>query len=94
MFESGAVICLGIVIWWTRCEWKTRIAILSHSLAVDIIVFIALTLLHWGTYTGVMSATIGALMTSLLLTLGRKAFGFRERGKYIRGMWDISEHLK
>jgi hypothetical protein len=92
MFESGAVICLGIIVWWARCSWKTRISILSHSLAVDLIVFTGLTIIHWGTFSGVMAATVGALMISLVLTIGRKCFGYNDKGKYMRGMWDIS-HL-
>lgn len=94
MFESGAVICLGIVIWWSRCSWNTRIKILTYSLTVDLIVFIGLTAVHWGTFSGVMSATIGALLVSILLTVGRKCFGFREKGKYIRGIWDMNAALK
>jgi hypothetical protein len=92
MFESGAVVCLGLVMWFSKCSWRTRMMLLSHPLAVDILVFTILTILHWGTFSGVMAATVGALMTSVLLTAGRKSFGYMENGKYIRGMWDIG-HL-
>jgi len=94
MFESGAVICLGLAMWFGKCSWKARIRLLSHPLAIDILVFTVLTFLHWGTFSGVMSATVGALMTSILLTAGRKAFGFYEGGIYKRGMWDVSSHLE
>lgn len=94
MFESGAVICLGLVMWFSRTSWRTRLWLLSHPLAIDILVFVLLTLIHWGTFSGVMAATVGALMVSVLLTCGRKAFGHMEKGKYERGIWDIKEHLK
>lgn len=94
MFESGAVICLGLVMWFSRTSWRTRMWLLSHPLALDILTFVLLVFLHWGTFSGVMAATVGALMVSVMLTGARKAFGYTENGKYIRGMWDISEHLK
>jgi hypothetical protein len=94
MFESGAVICLGLVMWFSRTSWRTRMWLLSHPLALDILTFVFLVLLHWGTFSGVMAATVGALMVSVMLTGARKAFGYTENGKYIRGMWDMSEHLK
>lgn len=94
MFESGAVVCLGLVMWFSKMSWRTRMRLLSHPLAVDILVFTLLTLIHWGTFSGVMAATVGALMTSVLLTAGRKVWGYTENGKYVRGMYDVSEHLK
>lgn len=94
MFESGAVVCLGLVMWFSKCSWRTRMMLLSHPLAVDILVFTVLTMIHWGTFSGVMAATVGALMTSVLLTMGRKAFGYMEKGKYIRGVYDISAQLE
>jgi hypothetical protein len=93
MFESGAVVCLGLAMWFGKCSWRMRMRLLSHPLAVDILVFTILTIVHWGTFSGVMAATVGALMTSVLLTCGRKAFGYMEQGKYKRGMWDMSSQL-
>lgn len=93
MFTSGLAVCLGLVMWFSRCKWKTRMKLLSNPLAVDICVFAFLTLLHWGTFTGVMAATIGALMTSVLLSAGRKVWGHIEDKKYYRGFIDIYPRL-
>ena len=93
MFESGAVVCLGLAMWFGKCSWRIRMHLLSHPLALDILVFVLLTMIHWGTFSGVMAATVGALMCSVLITAGRKAFGYMQNGKYQRGMWDISDAL-
>lgn len=93
MLESGIVVALGLVMWFFKCSWKNRIRLLSYPLTIDITVFAALTAIHWGTFSGVMAATIGALMCSILLTLGRKAFGHMDGKKYVPGMWNISHHL-
>jgi hypothetical protein len=73
MFESGAVICLGLVMWFSRTSWRTRMWLLSHPLALDILTFVVLVLLHWGTFSGVMAATVGALMVSVMLTCGTQS---------------------
>lgn len=94
MIESGIIVCMGLVMWFIKTKWSTRMWILSHGLFIDIVVFVTLTALHWGTYTGVMAATVGALMCSILISLGRKVWGYNEKGKYIRGMYDVSHKLK
>lgn len=94
MFESGAVVCLGLAMWFGKCSWRTRMLLLSHPLAVDILVFTILTMIHWGTFSGVMAATVGAAMTSVLLSAGRKAFGYMEKGKYVPGVYNISSQLE
>lgn len=92
MLESGVVVALGLIMWFAKCSWRMRMRILSYPLLIDITVFAVLTAIHWGTFTGVMAATIGALMCSILLSLGRKAFGHMDGRTYVRGMWDV-QHL-
>jgi hypothetical protein len=93
MLEMGFIVCLGLTFWFCKCGWKTRMWILSHALFIDIAVFILLNLIHWGTYSGVMVAAIASVMTSILLTLGRKMFGYIVKGDYKRGMWDFSDQI-
>ncbi len=94
MFESGALVCLGLVMWFTKCSWTTRIKILSYPLAVDLLVFGFLTIIHWGTFSGVMAATVGALMTSMLMTAGRTLWGYNQDDKYVAGYFNISHKLE
>lgn len=94
MISTGLVVCLGLMMWFAKCSWRWRMRILSYPLAIDIAVFSFLTALHWGTFSGVMAATAGALMCSLLLSLGRRMFGYIEDRKYYRGFMDVHERLK
>lgn len=94
MLTSGIVVCLGICIWFTRVRWRTRLWLISHPLLVDVGVFAFLTFIHWGTFSGVMAATIGALMTSVLMSGARKLWGFYQGRDYVRGMIDVSTKLK
>jgi hypothetical protein len=92
MLETGFVVALGLVVWWSNCGWGTRLWLLSHSLVVDIAIFTFLTAVHWGTFSGVMAATVGALVASVLLKCARAVYGFRKNGKYVPGAISI-EHL-
>ena len=93
MLETGFVVALGLTVWWSNVKWRTRVWMLSHSLFMDIAIFAFLTLVHWGTYSGVMSATVGALIASVMLKCGRWLWGYREGGKYIPGRYSVAHLL-
>lgn len=93
IIESGIIVAMGLVLWFSKMSWKGRMRILSSPLACDIGVFILLLAIHWGTYTGIMAATAGSVMVSLLISLGRRLWGYVKAGKYYRGFWDVSHHL-
>ena len=94
MFESGFAVAFGLLIIMFKAPWSVRMWMLSHPLVMDLSVFIVLYALHAGTYSGGMVATIGALMVSLILGAGKKLYGHKRRGKYVRGMFDVSHMVK
>lgn len=85
MFETGLFVALGLIVWLMKCGWKWRMRVFSNPLTVDIIVFISLTIIHWGTFSGVMAATIGALLVSVILSAARFTFGHITNGVYVKG---------
>lgn len=92
--EAGFFVGLGLLFTMAKANWTWRLRILSYPLAVDAVVFIVLTLIHWGTFSGVMAATVGALMCSALLTVGRLAIGYIDKsGNYKPGWINISHKL-
>lgn len=93
MLEMGIVVGLGLLVSLAKMSWAWRMRVLSNPLAMDIGVFVLLTMIHWGTFSGVMVATVGALFCSIVLSIARKAVGYIENGKYVRGFWDIKEKL-
>jgi hypothetical protein len=94
MFEAGFTVSLGLLIIMFKAPWPVRMWMLSNPIKMDISVFIVLYVLHMGTYSGGMAATLGALMVSLILSAGRKIYGHRAKGKYIRGMVDVGHLVK
>ena len=85
MIEMGLIVALGLCVTFWKLSWAWRLRMLSHPVAMDCLVFIALVYLHWGTYSGVMVATIGALSCSLVLSALRWAFGYMAKGKHVPG---------
>lgn len=94
MFEIGFAIALGLIVTLVKCGWPIRMWFLSNPIKVDIIVFSLLMWLHWGTLGGTMGATIGACIVSIILSMGRKLYGYKVRGKYVRGMMDVGHQVR
>lgn len=94
MFEAGLVVGLALLASLAKMSWSWKLRVLSHPMMMDVFVFIGLCLLHWGTFSGVMVATIGAFVVSLILSIGRWMFGYVQSGKYIPGRMDMGHKLK
>lgn len=89
MIEMGIIVALGLIVTFCKLSWRNKLRMLSYPLLMDLAVFALLCFLHWGTYSGVMVATVGALTCSLLLAAGRWAFGYMAKGQYIPGKWTV-----
>jgi predicted cation transporter len=89
MIEMGLVVALGLCVTFWKLSWRARLRMLSHPVAMDIAVFALLVCLHWGTYSGVMVATVGALVCSMVLGALRWAFGYMARGAHVPGKFTI-----
>lgn len=93
MIEMGIVVGIGLLVTLVKAAWNIKMWMLSHPLFMDAFIFIALCLIHWGTFSGVMVATVGALTCSLVLSAARKLYGHRENGVYVQGMYNVSDKL-
>jgi len=94
IIESGVIVALGLLFAFLKCSWKVRMKMLSNPLAMDLIVFILLTVIHWGTFSGVMVASTGAMICSGMLTVGRWLFGYVKENKYYAGVFSALKHLR
>jgi hypothetical protein len=93
MLEMGIVVGLGLLVMFAKMSWRNRMRLLSNPLTADIGIFAVLTVLHWGTFSGLMVAAVGALFCSLVLSLGRWVFGYVEAGRYTPGIVDVRSKL-
>ena len=93
MIEMGLIVGIGLLITLVKMAWKWRMRVLSSPLMMDVIIFVLLMILHWGTFSGVMVATVGALTCSVVLSGARKLYGYIENGVYVPGYFDVSSKL-
>ncbi len=94
IIESGVIVAVGLVFTFFKLSWKTRLKMLGRPLVMDLAVFILLNILHMGTFSGVMVAATGALITSALISLGRKCFGYIEGNAYYPGLSNVIDRIK
>ena len=90
MFESGIAVGLGLLLSLAKMSWKWKLRILSNPLVMDAIVFCVLCVLHWGTFSGVMAATIGAGIVSIVISFGRWFVGYNTKSGFHPGVIDIT----
>lgn len=94
IIESGVIVALGLILLFFKLSWKSRLKMLGFPLAMDLIVFIGLNWIHAGTFSGVMVASVGALVCSALISIGRKAVGYISKGLYYRGQINVIDRIK
>jgi hypothetical protein len=93
MLEMGLLVALGLLVTLAKLPWRWKLWMTSRPLLLDAIVFTFLIAIHWGTFSGVMVATIGALFCSLTLSLARKCIGFVEGERYVPGWFNVQGKL-
>ena len=94
IIESGVIVALGLIFMFFKLSWKWRLRMLGFPVLMDIGTFVFLNWLHEGTFSGLMVAAVGALTCSALISIGRKTFGYIERGKYVAGRIDVFDRIK
>jgi hypothetical protein len=94
LIEMGLVVGIALLMTMSKMNWHCRLKVLSNPVLVDLMVFALLVVLHWGTFSGVMVATVGAAMISGILAMGRKVYGHYDKaGDYVPGLTNVSDKL-
>lgn len=93
MLEMGIVVGLGLLTMFWKLSWRGRMRLLSNPLAADVAIFVLLSAIHWGTFSGLMVAAVGALFCSVTLSLGRFVFGHVSNGRYVPGVINVEGKL-
>lgn len=94
MLEMGIVVSLGLLVVLAKLPWRHKMWCISHPIFMDVTVFIFLTAIHWGSFSGVMVAAVGALFTSLVLSGARWLYGHIENGRYYPGIFNVIERIR
>jgi nucleoside permease NupC len=85
MLMTGITIFLGVGLLLAKLPRRIALRALKHDLALDLIVTTLVLLIHWGTFSGVMAATVAGLMTSLATSSLKRFFGYVDGNVYHPG---------
>ena len=85
MLSTGFTIFLGIGLILAKLPRRTMLRVLKHDLALDVAVSLITLLIHWGTFRGVLAATVAGLMTSLATSGLKRLVGYIDGDSYYPG---------
>ena len=64
MFLTGVAIFLGLLLVFVKLPRRTLLRLLRYDLVIDLFVTLTVLAIHFGTFSGVMAATVAGLLTS------------------------------
>lgn len=90
MLATGFMIFLGVALILAKLPRRMMLKALKHDLAIDLLVSLLTLVIHWGTFSGVMAATVAGLLTSLATSGLKRMFGYIDGNYYIVGKWRLN----
>ena len=90
MLMTGLMVFLGVALILTKLPRRLMLKALHHDVALDLLVSLMVLVIHWGTFSGVMAATVAGLLTSLATSGAKRLFGYIDGKNYVPGIL----HLK
>jgi|KBSMisStaDraftv2_1062788.scaffolds.fasta_scaffold13316_3 hypothetical protein len=89
MLATGFMIFLSVVLILAKLPRRLMLKALHHDVALDLAVSILVLVIHWGTFSGVMAATVAGLMTSLMTSGAKRLFGYIDGNRYVPGFLNL-----
>lgn len=90
MLMTGLTVFCGIALIFAKLPRRVMLRALKHDLMIDVMVSVLVLLIHWGTFSGVMAATVAGLLTSLFTSGLKRLVGYIDGNYYIAGKWRLS----
>ena len=85
MLATGFAIFLGVGLLLTKLPRRTALRILKYDLALDLMVTALVLIIHFGTFSGLMAATVAGLMMSLATSAAKRLIGYVDGNVYYPG---------
>lgn len=86
MIFTGLAIFASAAALLIKLKRQVLLRALNHDLVIDIGVTAAVLIIHWGTFSGIMAATVAGLMTSITTSAAKWMFGYIKGGRYYPGV--------
>jgi nucleoside permease NupC len=85
MLMTGLTVFTGVALIFAKLPRRTMLRALKYDLAIDLLVTVLVLFLHWGSFEGVMAASIAGLLTSLATSGLKRLVGFVDGDSYYPG---------
>ena len=89
MIETGFLVFLGVALILWKLPRRLMLRLLAHDVALDLTVSVLVLMIHWGTFSGVMAATVAGLTMSLATSGAKRLFGFIDNKRYVPGLINL-----
>jgi NhaP-type Na+/H+ or K+/H+ antiporter len=86
MVSTGFAIFLGLLFLLVKLPRRLMLRLLHHDLAVDVVVTLFTFAVHFGTFSGLMAATVAGVLTSATTSVAKRLFGFIKNDRYFPGI--------
>jgi hypothetical protein len=90
MFTTGFAIFLGLLFLLIKLPRRTTLRLLHRDVLLDLGVTVLVLVIHFGTFSGLMAATVAGLLTSVGTTLAKRVFGYMKGNLYVPGLVKLS----
>lgn len=82
MIATGITIFLGVAVILAKLPRRTLLRALKYGAVIDVAVTVLVLIIHWGTFSGVMGASVAGLLTSMTTTGLKRLFGYIDGDLY------------
>ena len=89
MFATGSAVFLALLLILAKLPRRWLLRLLHHDIALDVGVTLLVMFLHWGSFDGVMAATVAGLMTSFATSAAKRLVGYIRDGQYVPGVINL-----
>ena len=85
MFILALSVFCGVLLIFIKLPHSWLLRMLNYDLLVDFVVSAVVLLIHFGSFEGVMIATLAGLFTSIATSGAKRLFGYIKSGVYHHG---------
>jgi hypothetical protein len=85
MLATGTAVFLALLLILAKLPRRLLLRLLRYDFALDVGVTLLVMFIHWGSFDGVMAATVAGLMTSFATSAAKRVLGHIRDGQYIPG---------
>ena len=86
MLTTGFAVFLGVALLLVKLPRRLMLRALGHDLMIDVAVSLTVLAIHFGTFSGVMAATVAGLFTSLATSGAKRLVGYIKGGQFYPGL--------